>query len=173
MWRTRSSLVGMTSLAVCPGSFDPITLGHVDVVRRALSLFDEIIVAVANNSTKDYLFSTDQRVALARQAVQGLDGVKVEPVSGLLAEYCREKGARAIVKGLRSSGDFDAELGMSLLNRHLSGIETVFIMGDPALNHVASSLVKDIARHGGDVTGLVPDAVATSLMRVRPGSRNV
>lgn len=163
----------MTSLAVCPGSFDPITLGHVDVIRRARSLFDEVIVAVASNQSKNYLFSTDQRVALARQAVQDLDGVRVEPVAGLLAAYCREQCARAIVKGLRGSADFDAELAMSLLNRHLSGIETVFIMGDPALSHVASSHVKDIARHGGDVTGLVPEAVAASLMRLRQGVRNV
>lgn len=155
----------MTSLAVCPGSYDPITLGHVDVVRRALTLFDEVVVAVANNPAKSHLFDVDQRVMLARQALSGIDGVTVEPVNGLLAEFCTERGARAIVKGLRGSADFDDEMSMSLLNRHLSGVETVFIMGDPSLNHVASSLVKDIARHGGDVTGLVPDAVARSLMR--------
>ena len=155
----------MTSLAVCPGSFDPITLGHVDVVKRALSLFDEVIVAVANNPSKSHFLDSDQRVMLARQALAGVAGVTVEPVTGLLADFCMERGARAIVKGLRGTADFEAELSMSLLNRHLSGIETVFIMGDPALNHVASSLVKEIARYGGDVTGLVPDAVARTLMR--------
>ena len=155
----------MTSLAVCPGSFDPITLGHVDVVKRALSLFDEVIVAVANNPSKSHMLDSDQRVMLARQALVGLDGVTVEPVSGLLADFCTERGARAIVKGLRGSADFDDEMAMSLLNRHLSGVETVFIMGDPTLNHVASSMVKEIARYGGDVTGLVPDAVATALTR--------
>ena len=157
----------MTSLAVCPGSFDPITLGHVDVVKRALSLFDEVIVAVANNTSKSHMLDSDQRVMLARQALVGLDGVTVEPVSGLLADFCTERGARAIVKGLRGSADFDDEMAMSLLNRHLSGVETVFIMGDPTLNHVASSMVKEIARYGGDVTGLVPDAVARSLMRAK------
>ncbi|NCD16454.1 MAG: pantetheine-phosphate adenylyltransferase [Actinobacteria bacterium] len=157
----------MTSLAVCPGSFDPITLGHVDVVKRALSLFDEVIVAVANNPSKSHMLDSDQRVMLARQALVGLDGVTVEPVSGLLADFCTERGARAIVKGLRGSADFDDEMAMSLLNRHLSGVETVFIMGDPTLNHVASSMVKEIARYGGDVTGLVPDAVARSLMRAK------
>ena len=157
----------MTSLAVCPGSFDPITLGHVDVVKRALSLFDEVIVAVANNPSKSHMLDSDQRVMLARQALVGLDGVTVEPVSGLLADFCPERGARAIVKGLRGSADFDDEMAMSLLNRHLSGVETVFIMGDPTLNHVASSMVKEIARYGGDVTGLVPDAVARSLMRAK------
>ncbi|NCD18445.1 MAG: pantetheine-phosphate adenylyltransferase [Actinobacteria bacterium] len=155
----------MRSLAVCPGSFDPITFGHVDVVKRALSLFDEVIVAVANNASKTHLLDSDQRVMLTRQALQGIEGVSVEPVTGLLADFCTERGARAIVKGLRGSADFDDEMSMSLLNRHLSGIETVFIMGDPSLNHVSSSMVKEIARYGGDVTGLVPEAVARSLMR--------
>ncbi len=163
----------MTSLAVCPGSFDPVTLGHVDIIRRARSLFDQVVVAVAVNPAKQYLFSLEQRVTFVRSAVQGMDGVRVEPVPGLLAEYCRTVGARAIVKGLRGSADFDAELAMSLLNRHLSGVETVFIMGDPSLSHIASSHVKDIARHGGDVTGLVPDAVASSLMRLRKEVRSV
>ncbi|MDX5319022.1 MAG: pantetheine-phosphate adenylyltransferase [Actinomycetes bacterium] len=155
----------MRSLAVCPGSFDPITFGHVDVVKRALSLFDEVIVAVANNASKTHLLDSDQRVMLTRQALQGIEGVSVEPVTGLLADFCTERDARAIVKGLRGSADFDDEMSMSLLNRHLSGIETVFIMGDPSLNHVSSSMVKEIARYGGDVTGLVPEAVARSLMR--------
>ncbi len=155
----------MRSLAVCPGSFDPITFGHVDVVKRALSLFDEVIVAVANNASKTHLLDSDQRVMLTRQALQGIEGVSVEPVTGLLADFCTERGARAIVKGLRGSADFDDEMSMSLLNRHLSGIETVFIMGDPSLNHVSSSMVKEIARYGGDVTGLAPEAVARSLMR--------
>lgn len=155
----------MTHLAICPGSFDPITLGHLDVVRRARSIFDEVIIAVAHNAKKSYVFSLDQRVALARQAVHGVDGVRVEVVNGLLAEFAQERGAAAIVKGLRSSRDFDDELAMSLMNRHLSGVETVFVMGDPQFSHVASSMVKDIARHGGDVTGLVPDAVATALTR--------
>lgn len=153
----------MTSLAVCPGSFDPITLGHVDVVARACTLFDEVLVAVGNNAAKSYMFSLDQRVTLARLALAHLEGVRVEPVRGLLAQFCADNGARAIVKGLRSSADFDQELAMSLMNRHLSGIETVFVMGDPALNHVASSMVKDVARNGGDITALVPDGVARAI----------
>lgn len=155
----------MTNLAICPGSFDPITLGHVDVIRRARSIFDEVIVAVAHNSSKNYLLSLDQRSALARQVVSQIDGVRVEVVSGLLAEFARSQGASAIVKGLRSSRDFDDELAMSLMNRHLSGIETVFVMGDPAYSHIASSMVKDIARHGGEITGLVPDPVAAAITR--------
>ena len=153
--------------AICPGSFDPVTHGHLDIVARSARLFDEVIVAVANNPSKSHMLDSDQRVMLARQALVGLDGVTVEPVSGLLADFCTERGARAIVKGLRGSADFDDEMAMSLLNRHLSGVETVFIMGDPTLNHVASSMVKEIARYGGDVTGLVPDAVARSLMRAK------
>lgn len=155
----------MTHLAICPGSFDPITLGHVDVIRRARSIFDEVIVAVAHNASKNYLFSLDQRSALARQAVADIDGVRVEVVHGLLASFAKDQGASAIIKGLRSSRDFDDELAMSLMNRHLSDIETVFVMGDPVYAHVASSMVKDIARHGGDVDGLVPDPVVSAIKR--------
>jgi pantetheine-phosphate adenylyltransferase len=162
----------MTRLALCPGSYDPITLGHVDVVRRARTIFDEVVVGIAHNSAKRSTFSVDQRVVLARQALAGVDGVRVEVVDGLVADYARTVGASAIVKGLRSSRDFDDELAMSLLNRHISGIETVFVMGDPSLAHVASSMVKDIVRYGGDVTGLVPDAVAHALRTALKGERN-
>ncbi len=155
----------MTNLAICPGSFDPITLGHVDVIRRARTIFDEVVVAVAHNASKNYLFALDQRSAMVRQALSGMDGVRVEVVSGLLADFATEQGASAIVKGLRSSRDFDDELAMSLMNRHLSGIETVFVMGDPAYAHVASSIVKDVARHGGEIEGLVPEPVAAALRR--------
>ena len=151
-----------TRLAVCPGSFDPITLGHVDIVRRARDIFDEVVVAVAHNPAKRYLFDRDRRVELARAAVEGLD-VRVEAVPGLLADYCRDAGATAIVKGLRGGADFDAEHPMALMNRHLAGVETVFVVGDGALAHIASSLVKDIAGHDGDVSGLVPPAVAQAL----------
>ncbi|MPV36229.1 pantetheine-phosphate adenylyltransferase [Georgenia subflava] len=151
------------SLAVCPGSFDPITLGHVDVVRRARSMFDEVVVAVAHNPAKKYRFDAEERVGLARAALTGIDGVRVDLVPGLLATYCAEVGAAAIVKGLRGAADFDSEHAMALMNRHLSGIETVFVMGDPTLAHVASSLVKDVARHGGPVDDLVPSAVADAL----------
>lgn len=151
------------SRAVCPGSFDPITLGHVDVVRRTRAMFDEVVVAVAHNPAKRYLFDTDQRVELARGAVAGIGGVRVTLVEGLLADFCTEVGASAIVKGLRGAADYDAEQAMALMNRHLAGIETVFVMGDPALGHVASSLVKDVARHGGQIEDLVPDGVAAAL----------
>ena len=166
---------GRVTTAVCPGSFDPLTLGHVDVVRRARSMFDEVVVAVARNSAKTPLLAADDRVALARAALADLDGVRVETVDGLLADFVRDLGAAAVVKGLRSGADFDAELPMALMNRHLSGVETVFVVGDPALAHVASSLVKDVARYGGPIDDLVPagvgDAVRAALARTGGSAR--
>ncbi len=159
------------SIAVCPGSFDPITLGHVDVVERAASMFDSVIVAVAHNAQKKYLFSDDERLELVRSAVGHLDNVSVEFVPGLLARFATEAGAVAIVKGLRGAADFDDEQAMALLNRHLSGIETVFIMGDPTLAHISSSYVKDIVRHRGRFNDLVSPDVATALSRALAESR--
>jgi pantetheine-phosphate adenylyltransferase len=151
------------TIAVCPGSFDPITLGHLDVVRRARAMFDEVVVGVARNSSKSALLGVDRRVDLVRAAVAGLDGIRVEPVPGLLSAFCREVGAVAIVKGLRGGADVDHEVPMALMNRHLGGVETVFVLGDPALAHVASSLVKDVARHGGPVADLVPAGVEDAV----------
>jgi pantetheine-phosphate adenylyltransferase len=148
------------TIAVCPGSFDPVTLGHLDIVRRARSMFDEVVLGVAQNSGKSALLTVAERVGLARAATATLDGVRVEVVPGLLVDFCRDIGARAVVKGLRGGADFDAELPMALMNRHLAGVETVFVPGDPGLAHVASSLVKDVARFGGSIDDLVPDGVA-------------
>ncbi len=150
------------SLAVCPGSFDPITLGHLDIARRARGIFEEVVIAVAHNAGKSYLFELEQRVELARAAVAGLD-IRVAVVEGLLADYCRDVGATAIVKGLRGGADLDGEAPMAVVNRHLVGVETVFLVSEGSHAHIASSLVKDVARHGGDVTELVPPAVATAL----------
>jgi pantetheine-phosphate adenylyltransferase len=151
------------TIAVCPGSFDPLTLGHLDVVRRARALFDEVVVGVARNSSKTPLLSLEQRVELARAAVAGTDGIRVEPVPGLLSDFCRQVGAVAVVKGLRGGADVDHEVPMALMNRHLTGVETVFVLGDPRLAHVASSLVKDVARHGGPVGDLVPAGVEAAV----------
>ncbi|HHW83345.1 MAG TPA: pantetheine-phosphate adenylyltransferase [Actinomycetales bacterium] len=155
----------MKSLAVCPGSYDPITLGHLDVVRRVLTISETVLIAVAHNPAKRYLFSLEERVELAQRSVAelGLERVQVEPVEGLLADYVRERGATAIVKGLRGSGDFESERTMALLNRHMSGVETLFVMGDQGLNHVASSFVKEMAEFGADVTGLVTNVVREAL----------
>lgn len=162
------------TLAVCPGSFDPVTNGHVDVVRRARSLFDEVVVAVLSNPAKRGTFSADERVdllvaSLAADAGRDdgtlPDGVRVEAVGGgLLVDYCRSVGAVAVVKGLRSGTDFAYELPMALMNRHLTGLETVFLPGEPRFEHVSSSLVKEVAGHGGDLTGLVPDVVLPRLL---------
>ena len=159
------------TIAVCPGSFDPITLGHLDVVSRARAMFDEVIVGVAHNSTKAELLPAARRVELARAALAGVDGVRVELVGGLLTDFCRDVGAVVVVKGLRGGADFDHELPMALLNRHQSGVETVFVVGDPALGHIASSLVKDVARHGGRIADLVPagvEAVVRQALGVSP-----
>ena len=152
-------------IAVCPGSYDPVTNGHVDVVRRASALFDEVVVAVLSNPAKAGLFSLEERVELAGLSVEGLPRVRVEAVGGgLLVDFCRSIGASAVVKGLRSGTDFAYELPMALMNRHLTGLETVFLPGDPTLEHVSSSLVKEVASHGGDVSGLVPDPVLPRLL---------
>lgn len=154
------------SVAICPGSFDPLTLGHLDVIRRASALFNRVIVAVAQNSAKSQLFDAERRADLAREALAesgDQHSIEVTIVPGLLADFCREQGADAIVKGLRGPADLYAEQAMALMNRQLSGVDTVFVLGDPALSHIASSLVKDVARHGGDVTAFVPPAVARAL----------
>lgn len=162
------------TIAVCPGSFDPFTLGHLDVVRRARRLFDVVVVGVASNTSKKALLTPPQRVEVARAALAadpGTADVRVELVPGLLVDFCREVGAAAVVKGLRGGADYDHEVPMALMNRHLTGLETVFVTGDPAYAHVASSLVKDIARFGGDVADLVPaasaEAVAATLRHAR------
>jgi pantetheine-phosphate adenylyltransferase len=164
--------VGAVSTAVCPGSFDPITLGHLDIVRRARRMFDVVVVGVARNAAKNALLEPQERVELARAALAAdpeTADVRVEVVPGLLVDFCRDVGAVAVVKGLRGGADFDAEQPMALMNRHLTGVETVFLPGDQRYAHVASSLVKDIARYGGPIDDLVPpgvgDAVRAALAR--------
>jgi len=156
---------------VCPGSFDPVTNGHVDVVRRASGLFDEVVVAVLTNPAKRPLFTLAERLEMIGESLAGIGGVTVTAVESgrLLVDFCREVGAGAVVKGLRSGTDFAYELPMALMNRHLTGLETVFLPGEPVFEHVSSSLVKEVASHGGDVSGLVPDLVLARLLeRVRP-----
>lgn len=163
----------MTALrrCVCPGSYDPVTVGHVDVITRAAALWDEVVVAVLHNPAKQGTFYAEERVAQLRAQVGHLEGVRVEAYAGrLLAEVCRELGAAAIVKGLRSDTDFAYELPMALMNRRLSGVETVFLPGDPRHAHVSSSLVREVASLGGDVTGMVSDDIRDALReRTRGG----
>lgn len=150
--------------AVCPGSFDPIHNGHLEVIARAAGLFDEVIVAVSTNYAKKYRFGLEVRLDMARETLAPLRGIVVEPVGeGLLAEYCRQRGASAIVKGLRSSSDFDYELPMATMNRQLTGVETVFIPAEGHYLHLSSTLIKEVFTLGGDVREFVPKSVLKRL----------
>ena len=154
-----------TTRCVCPGSFDPVTLGHVDVIRRAATLFDEVVVAILHNPAKRGVFTPDERRLLVVDACPDMPALRVEIFENrLLVDVCRELDATAIVKGVRGGTDFAYELPMALMNRHLSGIETVFLPGDPRFEHISSSLVKEVARFGGDVSGLVTPPVRDALV---------
>jgi pantetheine-phosphate adenylyltransferase len=149
--------------AVCPGSFDPATFGHLDIVRRASRLFDEVVVAVGTNVSKNRLFDAEERIAMMRQACADLANVSVEGFTGLVTTFCAERDATAIVKGLRAASDFDYELQMAQMNSSLTGVETVFIPTSPDRGFVSSSLVKEVAGLGGDVSAFVPDFVHDQL----------
>jgi pantetheine-phosphate adenylyltransferase len=153
--------------AVCPGSFDPVTNGHLDIVRRAASLFDEVIVAVLVNPAKHGMFPVDERLEMLREALTdaGVSNVKVDSFEGLLVDFCVANDVDVIVKGIRAVGDVDNELQMAQMNRSLSGVETVFVPTSPQWSFVASSLVKEVARLGGDVSSHVPPSVLGRLMR--------
>jgi pantetheine-phosphate adenylyltransferase len=153
-------------IAVCPGSYDPITHGHVDVITRASYMFDELIVAVVNASVRKSksLFSAEERIGFIQDATAHLGNVRVEPFSNLIVEFARERGAKAIVKGLRAISDFEYELEMNQLNRQLaSDIESIYLMASPQYSFLSSSGVKEIATFGGDVSDLVPEPVARRL----------
>ena len=143
------------SAAVCPGSFDPFTLGHRYIVERAAARFDELVITVVVNPNKTGMFSVDERIKLIRDACADLPGVRVDRWSGLLVDYLRRESINTIVKGLRSAVDFDYEVPMAQMNRELADVETVFLLTDPALAHVSSSLVKEVAKLGGDVSAFL------------------
>ncbi|QIG42327.1 pantetheine-phosphate adenylyltransferase [Nocardioides anomalus] len=149
--------------AVCPGSFDPVTHGHVDIFRRAAGLFDEVVVAVGVNASKNRLFTPEERVAMLEQATAELPNVRVAGFTGLLTAFCQEQGAQAIVKGLRGAGDYEYELPMAQMNASLTGVETVFVPTSAQWGFVSSSLVKEVAAFGGDVAAYVPDFVLGPL----------
>ena len=149
--------------AVCPGSFDPVTNGHLDIVARASQLFDEVVVAVGVNKSKSRLFSADERIDMLTEACREFPNVKVDSFAGLLTTFCQERDIIAIVKGLRAVSDFDYELQMAQMNYRLAGVETLFVTTNPLYSYLSSSLVKEVARHGGDVKGLVPDFVIPQL----------
>ena len=149
--------------AVCPGSFDPITNGHLDVFQRAARQFDEVTVAVLVNSSKQGMFTVAERMDMLREATAHVPNIRVESFDGLLVDFCRERQIPVIVKGLRALTDFDYELQMAQMNYRLANIETLFVSTNPAFGYLSSSLVRDIAAYGGNVSGLVPDAVLTRL----------
>lgn len=151
-------------LAVCPGSFDPLTLGHVEMVRRARTLFDGVIVAILRNPSKRALFTVDERVAIAREVFADDAGVDVDSFEGLLVEYAAQRGASAIVRGVRGVTDFEYEWPMAQMNRELApGVETVLLVPSPRVSAISSTLVKEIASMGGDVSAFVPPSVFTRV----------
>ena len=151
-------------IACCPGTYDPVTNGHLDIVARAASVFDRVIVAVLVNPGKQPMFSLEERLAMLKESTSELPGIEVDSFEGLLVDYARARSVAAIVKGLRAVSDFDYELQMAQMNYRLAGVETMFMTTNPSYSYLSSSLVKDVARNGGDVTGLVPEPV---LLRLR------
>ena len=148
---------------VCPGSFDPITFGHLDIVERASSIFDEVVIAVMVNKTKQTLFTVEERIEMTKEVTSRFPNVKVDSWSGLLVDYCKKNDISIIVKGLRAVTDFDYELQMSQINLQLQGVETLFLSTAPAHSFLSSSLVKEIASHGGDVSSYIPAVLLERL----------
>jgi pantetheine-phosphate adenylyltransferase len=148
---------------VCPGSFDPVTNGHLDVIERAAALFDQVVVAVLVNLSKQSMFSVDDRISMLTEVTRHLPNVTVEGFQGLLVDFCRHRDIPAVVKGLRAVTDFDYELQMAQMNMGLAGVETLFMPTNPQHSFLSSSLVKDVAKWGGDVTPHVPELVARRL----------
>jgi pantetheine-phosphate adenylyltransferase len=149
--------------AVCPGTFDPVTNGHLDIIGRAAGLFDEVVVATGVNVSKSRLFGPEERLTMLEQAVRPWDNVRVAGFTGLIVDFCREIGAVAIVKGLRGATDYEYELPMAQMNTHLTGIETIFLPGAAGNSYVSSSLIKEVAGFGGDISTFVPGFVAERL----------
>lgn len=155
-------------LAVYPGSFDPITNGHIDILEKASKIFDRIIVAVVHNVSKKALFTLDERVALIKDSTKHLDNIEVECFTGLLADYLREKDACAIIRGLRTVADFEYEMHMAMINKKLiPALDTIFVMADSKYIFVSSSIIKEAALLGGDVSELVPEVVKKGLNEKR------
>ena len=150
--------------AVCPGSFDPVTNGHLDIIGRSAGIFDDVIVAVLVNESKQGLFTIDERLDMLREVTKPYENVRVESFRGLTVDFCRAHDARVIVRGIRAVSDFDFELQMAQMNIGLAGVETLFMPTSPEASFLSSSLVKDVAKWGGDVTPHVPEVVARRLV---------
>ena len=150
---------------VCPGSFDPVTNGHLDIISRTAAMYDEVIVAVLINVTKHGLFTVDERVEMLGQITSRYGNVRIERFHGLLVDFCAANGITAVVKGLRAVSDFEYEMQMAQMNYRMAKVETLFMTTNPQFSFLSSSLIKEIARYGGDVSGLVPEPVASRLRR--------
>ena len=156
--------------AVCPGSFDPITFGHLDIIARASAHFDHVVIAVLENRTKSSLFSVAERIEMIQETTSHLSNVSVDSWSGLLVDYCKSNSIQAIVKGLRAVSDFDYELQMAQVNLQGSGVETMFMATSPTHTFLSSSLVKELAHYGGDVSTMVPASINAAL-KLRVGGK--
>lgn len=152
--------------AICPGSFDPITFGHLDVIRRAAAVFGDVIVGVGRNAAKNYLFELDERVELVAAATAGIEGVRVLALHGLLVDFARAHDAAVIVKGLRFASDFDFELQMAHLNAAVGGVETVMLPASSQWSTLSSTMIREIASFGGDVSAFVPEVVAERIRAI-------
>lgn len=150
---------------VCPGTFDPVTNGHLDIFTRAAGLFDEVVVAIGVNASKSRLFTPEERIEMLTRVTAHLPNVRVAGFSGLITQFCQEIGAQGVVKGLRDTQDFSYEQPMAQMNNFLTGMETIYLGTDPSLVFVSSSLVKEVATHGGDVSTLVPALVHERLLQ--------
>jgi pantetheine-phosphate adenylyltransferase len=148
---------------VCPGSFDPVTNGHLDIIGRAAGLYDEVVVAVLINVTKQSLFTVDERVEMLGEVFASYGNVKIDRFHGLLVDFCATNGITAVIKGLRAVSDFEYEMQMAQMNYRMANVETLFMTTNPLYSFLSSSLVKEIVRYGGDVSGLVPDVVLGRL----------
>ncbi|HEY2420011.1 MAG TPA: pantetheine-phosphate adenylyltransferase [Neobacillus sp.] len=156
----------MASIAVCPGSFDPITYGHLDIIRRAAKVFDSVYVSVMNNSAKHPLFSVEERMNLIREVTKDLPNVKVDVHTGLLVDYAKSINANAIIRGLRAVSDFEYEMQITSMNRVLDeDLETFFIMTNSQFSFLSSSIVKEVAKYNGDISSLVPAVVEKALYK--------
>ena len=153
----------MTVAVACPGSFDPVTLGHLDVIARAAVRFDEVVVAVLENPRKQGLFTVEERIALIEAEVTGFDNVSVDRFEGLLVDFCNDRGIGLVCKGLRAFSDFEYELQMAQMNQCIGPVETVFLSTSPEHSYLSSSLVKEVARYGGAIDHAVPPRVAAAL----------
>ena len=155
----------MKKTVICPGSFDPVTLGHVDIIKRASKMFDHVIVAVLVNSSKSPSFSIDERIELLEEATKGIENVEIASFDGLLAQYCKERGVNAIVKGLRAVSDFDYEFQMAITNKKLNpDLETIFLTADADSMYLSSSMVRSVASMGGDISNFVPACVLDRIV---------